>query len=154
MSLPATLTGFPGTLYDSDGTRLAGDGPEFTPELDDSLPHKALIRDRAGEERVAIFEAGDRLWLLPDSLGTPPELPMPLLAELAEVVRRGNSVALAARNPEVYALVRNTLVLLLDDSGGRWDALRAGPRSTFLGFMPTGAATEAEVVAPVLALHG
>jgi hypothetical protein len=40
------------------------------------------------------------------------------------------------------------------DSRGRWDALRVGPRSTFLDFMPIGAATEAKAVARVLALHG
>ncbi len=110
---------FPGTLYDGDGTRLAGGGPELTPELTESLPHKALLRDRPGaEEAVAMLETGDRLWLLPDTFGTPPELPMALLAELANVVRQGGKVGLAAGNQEPYALVRDALVLLLDDSGG------------------------------------
>ena len=110
---------FPGALYDGDGTLLAGDGPEMTPELTDSLPLKALIRDRPGDVEVAVLEAGDRLWLLPDSFGTSPELPMPLLAELAEVVRGGRKVGLAGRDPNVYAPVRDALMLLLDDSGGR-----------------------------------
>lgn len=96
----ARAAGFPGTLYDGDGTRLVGDGPEFTSGLADDLPHKALIRDRPGSEEVAVLETGDRLWVLPDTLGDPPELPIPLLAELAEVVRRGRSVGLAARDPE------------------------------------------------------
>jgi len=106
---------FPGTLYNGDGTRMAGDGPEFTPELTESLPHKALLRSRPGPEdgEVAVLEAGDRLWLLPDTFDNPPELPMPLLTTLANVVRRGGKVGLAAGNPEPYALV-----LLLDDSGG------------------------------------
>jgi hypothetical protein len=106
---------FPGTLYDGDGTRLAGVGLEFTPELTDDLPHKALIRDTPGaEEVVAMLETGDRLWLLPDTFGTPPEL----LTTLANVVRQGGRVALAAGSQEPYALVRDALVLLLDDSGG------------------------------------
>jgi hypothetical protein len=109
---------FPGTLYDGDGTCLAGDGPEFTPGLTEGLPHKALIRDTPGEEEVALLEAGDRLWLLPDTFGTPPELPMALLTTLANVVRQGGKVGLAAGNHELYALVRDALVLLLDDSGG------------------------------------
>ena len=112
--------GFPGTLYDGDGTKLAGGGPAaFMPELDAGLPFKALIRDRPGSGEVAVLEAGDRLWILPDDLGSPPELPMPVLAALAEVVRHGRSVGLVGRDPEVYALVRDALVLLLDDSGGR-----------------------------------
>jgi len=109
---------FPGTLYDGDGTRMAGDGPEFTPELTEGLPHKALIRDTPGEEEVALLEAGDRLWLLPDTFGTPPELPMALLTTLANVVRQGGKVGLAAGNQDAYVLVRDALVLLLDDSGG------------------------------------
>lgn len=44
---------------------------------------------------------------------------MALLAELAEVVRHGRKLGLIARDLEVYALVRDALVLLLDDSGGR-----------------------------------
>lgn len=110
---------FPGTLYDGDGTRLAGEGPEFSPELTESLPHKALIRDRPGTEEVAVLEHGDRLWLLPDSFGTPPELPVPLLAELAEAVRRGRKVGLAGSSHDAYVLVRDALVLLLDDTGGQ-----------------------------------
>ena len=34
-------------------------------------------------------------------------------------MRRGHSVGLAARDPVVSVLVRDALVLLLDDSGGR-----------------------------------
>ena len=54
---------FPGTLYDGDGTRLAGTGPEFSLETTQALPHKVLIRDRPGAEEVAVLERGDRLWL-------------------------------------------------------------------------------------------
>lgn len=89
---------FPGTLYDGDGTRLAGDGPKFTPDLADALLHKALIRDTPGDMDVAVLEAGDRLWLLPDSFGIPPEMPVPLLADLANVVRGGRKVGLAGSN--------------------------------------------------------
>ena len=91
----------------------------MTPGLTDALPFKALIRDRPGAVAVAVLEAGDRLWLLPDTFGTPPELPVPLLAELAEVVRGGHKVGLAAANRDTYELARNALVLLLDESGGR-----------------------------------
>ena len=118
MNIPA-LAGFPGTLCDGDGTRLAGDGPDFTPELDATLTHKALIRNRPVEGGVAVLEAGDRLWLLPDSFGRPPELPVPLLTALAHVVRRGRKVGLAASNHAAYVLVRDALMLLPDDSGGR-----------------------------------
>jgi hypothetical protein len=110
---------FPGTLYDGDGTRLAGTGPEFSLETTQALPHKVLIRDRPGAEEVAVLERGDRLWLLPDTFGAPPELPMPLLAELADVVRRGNTVGLAGSTYDAYALVRDALVLLLDEAWGQ-----------------------------------
>lgn len=119
-------TRFPGTLYAGDGTMLAGDGttlagasPEFNPELIDDLPHKVLIRAGSGKEAVTVLASSDRLWRLPESFGTPPELPMTLLTELAEVVRRGGKVAFAADSEDTYALVRDALMLLLDDSGGR-----------------------------------
>lgn len=117
MSRPAPGT-FPGILYDGDGACLTGDGPEMTPELTECLPYKALITDRPGEVDVAVLQAGDRLWLLPDTFGAPPELPVLLLTELAHVVRRGCKVGLAASNRDAYVLVRDALVLLLDDSGG------------------------------------
>jgi hypothetical protein len=110
---------FPGTLYDGDGMLLAGDGPALTLEMTEDIPHKALIHSEPGAVDVAVLEAGDRLWLLPDSFGTPPELPVPLLAELANVVRRGCKVGLAGSNEGAYVLARNALMLLLDDSGGR-----------------------------------
>ena len=115
----SSLKDFPGTLYDGDGTCLAGTGPEFSLETTQALPHKVLIRDRPGTEEVAVLERGDRLWLLPDTFGAPPELPVPLLAELADVVRRGNTVGLAGSNYDAYALVRDALVLLLDEAGGQ-----------------------------------
>lgn len=110
---------FPGTLYDGDGILLAGDGAEFTWKLADDMPCKAVIRDRPGAEKAAVLEAGDRLWVLPDSFGKPPALPMPLLAELADVVQRGHKVGLAASNEEAYLLVREALMLLLNGSSGR-----------------------------------
>lgn len=102
-----------------DGTTLAGASPEFNPELIDDLPHKVLIRAGSGKEAVTVLASSDRLWRLPESFGTPPELPMTLLTELAEVVRRGGKVAFAADSEDTYALVRDALMLLLDDSGGR-----------------------------------
>ena len=110
---------FPGTLYDGDGTRLAGTGPEVLPELDDTIPHKALLRDRPGGEEVVVMEHGDRLWLLPDSFGSPPELPISLLAELATVVRAGRKLGLAGRDHTTYVLARDALMLLLNDTGGQ-----------------------------------
>jgi hypothetical protein len=118
MNVPTPET-FPGALYDCDGTLLAGTGPEMTLELTERLPHKALIHDKPGEVEIATLHAGDRLWLLPDTFGTPPELPIGLLTELANVVRRGGRVGLAARSEGAYVLVRDALVLLLNDAGGR-----------------------------------
>ena len=110
---------FPGTLYDGDGTRLAGAGPESIPELSDVLPHKALLRDRPGGEEVVVMEHGDRLWLLPDSFGSPPELPIGLLTELAAVVRAGRKLGLAGHDHTTYVLARDALMLLLNDAGGQ-----------------------------------
>ena len=110
---------FPGTLYDGDGTRLAGNGPALALEMTEVLPHKGLIHGEPGEEEVATLKAGDRLWVLPDSFGTPPELPTLLLTDLAHVVRRGRKVGLAGSNEAAYVLARDALMLLLDDGGGR-----------------------------------
>jgi hypothetical protein len=114
-----TAADFPGTLYDGDGTHLAGDGPELTLEMTESFAFKALIHAGASIEGIALLSKGDRLWVLPDTLGEPPELPIGVLTALANVVRRGHRVGLAANNRDVYVLVRSTLTLLLDDSGGR-----------------------------------
>jgi hypothetical protein len=49
-------------------------------------------------------------------------------------------------------LIAYTSLIPYRDSGGRWDALRVGPKGAFLGFAPIGTATEAEAVARVLDL--
>ena len=65
---------FPGILYAGDGMRLAGDGPDaFSNAQGEALPFKAVIhgsppRPGAGSE----MKVGDRIWFLPDTLGTPP----------------------------------------------------------------------------------
>ena len=119
MNTPLRLRTFPGALYDGDGTLLAGDGSDFTSARVDALPHKALIRDEPGDVEVAVLEKGDRLWLLPESFGTPPVLPTLLLTDLADLVRRGGKVGLAAQERAAYEQARDALMLLLDDSGGR-----------------------------------
>jgi hypothetical protein len=113
------LKTFPGALYDWDGKLLAGDGPDFTCALVDALPYKALIRNWPGNVEFAVLERGDKLWLLPESFGTPLDLPAELLADLADVIRRGGQVGLAAQERAPYEQARDALMLLLDDSGGR-----------------------------------
>lgn len=110
---------FPGALYNGDGTLMAGEGPELTVEMTEALPYKALIHDKPGAMNIAVLRTGDRLWLLPDEgFGEPPELPIGLLTELANVVRRGRKVGLAGRSEAAYAQVCDALMLLLDDTGG------------------------------------
>lgn len=119
MNAPPRPESFPGALYDGDGTLLAGDGPEMTDEFAKEFPHKALVHDKPVNVSVAVLEKGDRLWLLPKSFGTPPVLPMLLLTDLADLVRAGRKVGLAARERVPYEQARDALKLLLDDSGGR-----------------------------------
>jgi len=97
---------FPGTLYDGDGMRLAGMGPDFTPALSGTLPFKVVVRHRRAANETGELGLGDRLWLLPDTFGTTPELPVALLAELAEAVRRGHKVGLAGRDRGADVLAR------------------------------------------------
>jgi len=112
---------FPGILYAGDGMRLAGDGPDaFTDAQGEALPFKAVIhgkppRPGAGSE----MRMGDRIWVLPDTLGTPPEIPPGLLFELAGVIRDGGQVGLAARNGAEGAKMRDMLVLLLSPPEGQ-----------------------------------
>lgn len=112
---------FPGALYDGHGWRLAGDGPaRLTHELTEALPHKAVVHDnRPGAVEVVVLRAGDRFWLLPETFGDPPALPAVVLAELAEVVRRGHKLGFGARCAKAYALVRDALMLLLNEAEGR-----------------------------------
>ncbi len=105
---------FPGTLYDGNGMRLAGSGPEFTQTLGGNLPFQIVLRSRRATDEGVELRLGDRIWLLPDTLGTPPELPEPLLHELAGIIRAGGTIGLAAGNEAVGILVRDTLLLLLE----------------------------------------
>ena len=121
MTAYARLRPFPGILYAGDGMRLAGDGPDaFTDAQGDALPFKAVIhgsppRPGAGSD----MKMGDRIWVLPDSLGTPPEIPAQLLFELAGIVKAGGQVGLAAREGAEGARMRDMLVLLLSPPEGQ-----------------------------------
>ncbi|MGI4945576.1 MAG: hypothetical protein ACRYHQ_34275 [Janthinobacterium lividum] len=112
---------FPGILYAGDGMRLAGDGPDaFTDAQGEALPFKAVIhgtppRPGAGSE----MKMGDRIWVLPDSLGSPPEIPPQLLLELVGIIKQGGQVGLAARDGAAGAKMRDMLVLLLSPPEGR-----------------------------------
>lgn len=121
MTAYARLRPFPGIMYAGDGMRLAGDGPDtFTDAQGDALPFKAVIhgtppRPGAGAD----MKAGDRIWVLPDTFGTPPEIPAALLFELAGIVKAGGQVGLAARNGTEGAKMRDMLVLLLSPPEGQ-----------------------------------
>ena len=108
---------FPGTLYDGDGMRLAGTGPDFTPTLNEVLPFKVVLRHRREADESGELGLGDRLWLLPDTLGTPLALPEAVLDQLVRVIRAGGKVGLAARDKSVGAFVRDALLLLLNEGG-------------------------------------
>ena len=66
MAQPPFLTTFPGTLYDGDGTRLAGNGPPLTLEMTEG----SLMRDAVGAVAVltALCELGVQLAV--DDFGT------------------------------------------------------------------------------------
>ena len=121
MTAYARLKPFPGILYAGDGMRLAGDGPDtFTDAQGDTLPFKAVIhgtppRPGAGAD----MKAGDRIWVLPDTFGTPPEIPAGLLFELAGIIKAGGQVGLAARDGAEGARMRDMLVLLLSPPEGQ-----------------------------------
>lgn len=121
MNADAPPRAFPGILYAGDGMRLAGDGPDtFTDAQGSALPFKAVIhgmppRPGAGSE----MKASDRIWVLPDSLGSPPEIPAQLLLELAGIIERGGQVGLAARDGAEGARMRDMLVLLLSPPEGQ-----------------------------------
>jgi hypothetical protein len=55
---------------------------------------------------------------LPDTFGTPPVLPEDVLDELADALRAGRKVGLAARDEAAGALARDALLLLLDEAEG------------------------------------
>ena len=101
--------------------RLAGDGPDtFTDAQGSALPFKAVIhgtppRPGTGSE----MKVGDRIWVLPDNLGIPPEVPAQLLLELVDIIRRGGQVGLAAHNGAEGAKMRDMLVLLLSPPEGQ-----------------------------------
>ena len=111
---------FPGTLYAGDGMRISGSGPDaYTDQLGDLLPFKALVQASQPLPGDASLTFSDRLWVLPDVLDNPPTLPEALLYELADVIRQGGKVGLAARDDVVCDRVRDMLVMVLRDAKGR-----------------------------------
>jgi hypothetical protein len=110
---------FPGTLYDGDGKRLAGAGPDFSPALEGSCSFKAVLYDLDNLPPNVVMRASDRLWLLPDDLGSPPQLPYPLLSGLASIIRNGGKVGLMARDKTIGAKVQGVIELLMSDPRGR-----------------------------------
>ena len=53
------------------------------------------------------MKVSDRIWVLPDSLGSPPEIPAQLLLELAATIRQNGQVGLAARDDTEVARTRD-----------------------------------------------
>ena len=53
------------------------------------------------------MKVSDRIWVLPDSLGSPPEIPAQLLLELAASIRQSGQVGLAARDDTEVARTRD-----------------------------------------------
>ena len=121
MTAYARLRPFPGILYAGDGMRLAGDGPDvFTNAQGDALPFKAVIHGKPPRPgRGSEMKVSDRIWVLPDSLGTPPEVPAQLLVELAQIISEGGQVGLAAQGGAEGAKMRDMLVLLLSPPEGQ-----------------------------------
>ena len=110
---------FPGILYAGDGMRLAGDGPDaFNDAQGDALLFKAVIHGSPPRPGAGSEKAGDRIWILPESLGSPPEVPAQLLLELATIIKEGGQVGLAARDGAEGRRMRNMLVLLLSPPEG------------------------------------
>ncbi len=115
-----TTEPFPGVLYDGDGMRLEGAGPDtFTPAMGDALPFKMVLHDRPVTGEGGELRIGDRLWMLPDSFGEPPEMPTALIYELAGVVRAGGRVGVAGRRQAIATTARDALLLALAEIGGR-----------------------------------
>lgn len=119
MPLAQPDSAFPGILYAGDGARLAGIGPcTFTPEMDASLPFKALIHGcpPTADDDALAFE--DRLWVLPEQFSMPDALPTPLLNELANLVHAGGKVGLASADEQVCNQARDMLLLVLAEPEG------------------------------------
>jgi hypothetical protein len=96
--------------------RLAGNGPDdFTDAQGEALPFKTVLHGKPLRSEIRME---DRIWVLPDTLGIPPEIPAQLLLELAGVIKDGGQVGLAARNGAEGAKMRDMLVLLLSPPEG------------------------------------
>ena len=110
---------FPGVLYDGDGTRLAGDGPDtFSPEMDADLPFKAFIRDSTLTRDEDVLALGDRLWVLPERFTMPAGPPTLLICHLAGMVRAGRKVRLASTDELTCLHAKDLLMLTLADAKG------------------------------------
>ena len=112
---------FPGSLYNGEGVRVAGAGPDvFTDAVSAALPFKALVHGVPPEPGAeADLQQSDRVWVMPDVLDMPFEVMQALYQELAAVVATGGTVGLAGRDIGLGMQVRDTLSLLSSGSAGQ-----------------------------------
>jgi hypothetical protein len=111
---------FPGAMYDGSGTRLQGDGPEsITLEYANGHPFTVMLGKKEILARHEALAPEDRIWLLPDSLGTPSEMPATILEDLADRLTRGQRIGLAGNNPELGLAVQRALALLYASPEGQ-----------------------------------
>lgn len=121
MMIGPSPASFPGSLYNGEGVRLAGAGPDlFTEAMSEALPFKALVHGTPPEPgKEADLQHSDRVWVMPDVLDMPFEVMQALYQELAAVVSAGGTVGLAGRDIGLGMQVRDTLSLLSSGPTGQ-----------------------------------
>jgi hypothetical protein len=106
---PETV-GVAGTIYDGTGARLAGPGPERASEILDAMPHRLVIYDTLRTADFAVLTADDWIWALPNTFGTPPDLPMQTVRRVATFIQQGGNVGLASRDMYTVVLAHGAVV--------------------------------------------
>lgn len=130
-----------GTMYNGLGKRLKGDGrgPENALELLGVIEHKALLHDAADGNQMVETVESDRFYLVPDELERTRWLPLPWMAELAQVVADGGRVAVLSHQAATLAIVADLLSrpdALLDRA--RQAAATASARASGMGMQSVG----------------
>lgn len=96
-----------GTVYDGLGNRLKGDGrgPKSALGLMGTIKHKALLHDAPSDTGTVEFIESDRIYLVPDEFEKTKWLPLPWMAELAQVLTQGGRVAIIAHKAKALESV-------------------------------------------------
>ncbi|ABI61125.1 Hypothetical protein GbCGDNIH2_0227 [Granulibacter bethesdensis] len=105
-----------GSLYDGEGIRLEGDGPDLSPAWVDDMPFKILLQNSDEQNPEMLKE--DRYWYLAKEGDAPVVVPKHYVEMLAGHLKSGKKLAVISDDPESASGICNMILLICRSPGG------------------------------------